>query len=133
MDLHELGEWLSRLPVVQWVEVARNTLRQLGLIFTLLFLAFLVIYLVPAGFGTSERLLLLEGLGALALLAMIIVAILTILPGDLLYAPHERGRQYGTEQRPRRRRDILDEPKQTRPGLPAPPVEPRQLPRGGGD
>jgi len=131
--LRSFAQWLGELPIAEWVATAWSTLRQLGLIFALLAVAFFLVYLYPSGFTSEQRLSIIKGVGILALIAIVILALLTMLPGNLLYAPHERamnkGRRYGTRERPLRRKRAFVEPKETEPSL-ATEAKPKELPPG---
>lgn len=134
MHLPDFWEALHRLPIVEWVSTAINTLRQLSLAFIFLSIAFLLVYLYPNGFSPEQRFALLKGIGLLVLVLFVIVAVLTALPGSPLYAPYERalerGKQYGTKDQPQKRRVALDKPRETEPSL-EPSARPPQLPAGG--
>jgi hypothetical protein len=126
LSLRSLGSFLSELPVTEWVQLSRSTIRLLGLVVVLLFLAFCLVLLLPDGFSPDERLWIFGGIGVVLLVVVVAAAVLTGIPGDRLYAPWERamsrGRRYGTKDRQISRAEVLElaqEP--SAPSLPAPP------------
>jgi hypothetical protein len=112
VQLRDISDFLRELPVTDWVKSAENTLRQLGLVLALLFITFAIVWFYPAGFSTSQRLLVLAVIGTIAVLVILITAALTAVPGDRLYSPGER--VYGSHDRPLNRSQLQA----------LPPVEP---------
>jgi hypothetical protein len=114
LALRRIGGFLGGIPVPAWLREIRNTLGLLGLGVIFAFVLLLVVYLNSGGFSTSQRLLIILGIGLFALILYFIGALFTPWAGDPLYSPAERalrqGRQYGTEGDPQPRRRVLTQP-----------------------
>lgn len=113
VDLSTINKFLGQLPIADWIRLAQNTLKQLGLFVSLLFISFLVVWFFPDGFTADQRFDVLKVIGILVGLDIVSIFVLTIWPGDRLYSPNERilqrDHRYGTNQRPMTRRRALDE------------------------
>lgn len=116
------GVFQSLFPVDRWLTAVGNLLRGLNLAFILFFFGWLALIFNDFGFSPGVRLGLI---GVFVAIDVILIAIEVVLAvrGEWLYSPYERslqsGKQFGSEERPRKRSRAMRLPKETqRPGLP---------------
>lgn len=127
MSLPPLGDFVGRLP--ESLRALRNPLTFFGLFTFLVVVCICVAIVVPGGLPTELRALILIALLLLLAVPVLIVSYLAVTPGERWAGPADRlmsiGNQYGTDQRPLPRNEILR--------LPSVEPSPSLLPEGTDD
>ena len=132
-----LDKVLDFVPINKWVQAMKNVLQALGAFAAFVFILIFLLVVNDWGFSQTARIGLISAFLFVLVLTMVIVVILATRPGDPLFSPYERslnrGRKFGTKQRPLTKADVDSQAKHTSEmGLPSPPTpqERKQLPKG---
>lgn len=119
-------KFLDILPLDRWVKAIGNVLKGISFAFVLLWILVFALIVNEWGFTAEQRIWLIIGLLIIMFLLVIILVLLAMHQRDPLYNPQERslgrGKIFGTEKRPRTKREAVNLPPQPqREGLPPPP------------